>query len=239
MRRLAVLLVLAACGDGSSHGHPDARVIPDTAPPHDTNQQPYRHVISIDGTDDFAFEDSFSTTSASFTARVTWDDVNLYVGYSGPDLAASTSDADKKWLFVYLDTTPGGESQSEQYNTQRATFPAGFAADYYARFKVDGTFASLQHADAGTWTTASPAPMTGQSGMFAELSVPLSAIGAGTTLDLVTYMINEKDLAEGTYAGLFAGNFVDGYAANVQLTKYLHADFTSPLAPNNVANEKP
>lgn len=239
MKHALALVLLAACGDGVM-AKPDARVVPDAAPMVDTPPQPYRHIITIDGTDDFSPADLVATTSSSFTARIAWDDANLYVGYEGPDLATTTSDADKKWLFVYLDTAAGGETQSEQYNTQRATFPGAFAADYYARYKVDGTFASLQHASGGgTWTTASPAPTTGQAGMFVELSIPLTAIGAGTSLDVVTYMINEKALAEGTFAGLYAGNFTDGYAANLQLTAFMHADFTSQRTPSDDANKRP
>jgi hypothetical protein len=238
MKYALAILALAACGDDVPN-KPDARVVPDVAPMPDTPPQPYRHVITIDGTDDFSPSDLVATTSSSFTARIAWDDANLYIGYEGPDLATSTSDADKKWLFVYLDTAAGGETQSEQYNTQRVTFPGTFAADYYARYKIDGTFASLQHASSGTWSTASPTPMTGQSGMFVELSIPLSAIGAGTSLDLVTYMINEKALAEGTFAGLYAGNFTDGYAANMQLTAFMHADFTSQRTPSDSANKRP
>lgn len=218
---------------------PDARVVPDTAPPSEAAVQPYRHVIAVDGTDDFRNGELFATTSSTFTARLTWDDQYFYVGYEGPDLATTTSDAGQKWLFVYFDTRPGGEALSEQYNTQRAMFPSGFAADTYARYKVDGTFATLQQASNGTWTQASPAPTTATNGMFAELAIPLSAIGASTSLDVVTYMINEKALAEGTFAGLYEGNFVDGYATTMQLTAYLHADFTSANAPNDPANKRP
>lgn len=233
-----LLLVLAAC-EPPTAAKPDARVIHDGAPPSEAAVTPYRHIIAVDGTDDFSNAELFATTSSAFTARITWDDAYLYLGYAGPDLATTTGDADKKWLFVYLDTASGGEAQSEQYNTQRALFPSGFAADYYARYKVDGTFTTLQHAETGTWSTATPAPTTATNGMFAELAIPLSSIGAGTSLDLVTYMINEKALAEGTFAGLYDGNFVDGYAQSMQLTAFLHVDFTSGSAPNDPANKRP
>ena len=232
-----LLLLLAACEPPMAK--PDARVVPDSAPPGEAAVHPYRHVIAVDGVDDFSNAELFATTSASFTARVTWDDANLYIGYAGPDLSTSTGDADKKWLFVYLDTTSGGEAQSEQYNTQRALFPSGFAADFYARYKVDGTFTTLEHADNGDWTTATPAPTTATSGSFAEIAIPLTSIGANTTLDLVTYMINEKNLAEGTFAGLYEGNFVDGYSTQMQLSAFLHVDFTSGSAPNDPANKRP
>jgi hypothetical protein len=130
MRCLPTLIVLvaSACGDATpvrtDARVPDATIITDTP-------VPYRHTIQVDGTDDFFAGESFETTSASFAAYVTWDDANLYIGYAGPDLSPTVTDAVTKWLFVYLDTTAGsGEPQSEQYNSQRATFPTGFAANY-------------------------------------------------------------------------------------------------------------
>jgi hypothetical protein len=239
---LATLLAMVAgCGDSNvdGHGHADARVLADGAGADASPDQPYRHAIAIDGVDDFASGEQFLTTSQSYTARITWDDTNLYVGYTGDDLRPTTSDASTKWLFIYLDTKAGGQAQSEQYNTQRATFPSGFAADYYARYKVDGTFTTLELDDNGTWSTSAPAPATAQSNAFVELSIPLTAIGAGMQLGVVTYMINEKQLAEGSYAGLYANNFTDGYATNLVLTAYLQADFTSARTPNDLSNKKP
>lgn len=235
------LVLLAACGDANVDGsHPDARVIPDgEAQVDDSQQQPYRHAIALDGLDDFATDEQFATTSTSFGARITWDDKYLYVGYSGPDLATTTGDANTKWLFVYLDTIAGGAAQSELYNTQRAMFPGGFTADYYARYKADGTFATLERYTGGAWSSTAPAPATAQADTFLELAIPLSAIGAGTQLGIVTYMINEKSLAEGTYAGLYATNFIDGYSANMPLTAYLEADLASARVPNDPANRKP
>jgi hypothetical protein len=72
-----------------------------------------------------------------------------------------------------------------------------------------------------------------------ELAIPLSSIGAGRTIGIVTWMINEKQLAEGTYAGLYADNFTDGYAMNTQLTAFLRADLVAPNAPNDPANRAP
>lgn len=236
---LVLVLALAACGDDNKDTRPDARVIPDASTT-DVPPAPYRHAIVLDGNDDFASGDTFDTTSSpTFLARVAWDDVNLYVGYSGPDLAPTATDAAQKWVFVYLDTSAGGQTQGEQYNTQRATFPSGFGAEYYVRYKCDGTFATLERFDGADWITASPAPSTAQSGTFVELSIPLSAIGAGPALGVVTYMINEKSLSEGSYAGLYPNNFVDGYAANLALSAYLRADFTSPRVPNDLANRRP
>jgi hypothetical protein len=228
---MLVVVLVGACAGGKSAGtaRSDAGTTPDVLGVDAT--PPYRHTITIDGTDDFALNETLPTTSTGFTAKLAWDDDNLYVGYAGPDLATTTTDAAQKWLFVYLDTTSGGETQSEMYNTQRATFPTGFEADFYVRYKVSGETTSLEQVTAGDWMTAPPAPQVGQAGTFVELAIPLAQIGAGDSLRLVTFMINEKMLAEGTYAGLFSDNFVDGYSTNMMLTRSYSADFTSTFAP--------
>lgn len=233
------IIVLAACGTAStSAGVPDAR----TAADGNTTDEaaPYRRTITLDGIDDFTADEKFLTTSDSFAARITWDDANLYVGYGGPDLSTTVGEGNTKWLFVYLDTVPGGgETQSEQYNTQRATFPADFAAEYYARYRANGNFTTLEHADAGDWVTATPAPSVAQADTFVELAIPLSSIGSPTKLGLVTWMINEKNLVEGTYAGLYADNFTDGYHETLALTAYLEIDLASSRLPNDPAARRP
>lgn len=204
---------------------------------------PYRRTIAIDGVDDFVAGEQFATTSAGYAARITWDDQHLYVGYGGPDLDPGALDTATKWLFVYVDVDPGatatGATQGQTYNTQTATFPAGFGAEYYARWKCDTTLGSIERHDAGTWSTIATAPATAQAGTFVELAIPRSALGASTELGIVAFMINEKAQFEGSFAGLFADSFTDGYAMTLPITKYLRADLTSPRAPNDPANVAP
>lgn len=205
---------------------------------------PYRRTITIDGVDDFVAAEQFPTTSTGYAARVTWDAQHVYVGYRGPDLDPAALDAQHKWLFVYVDVDPGatptGATQGQTYNTQTATFPAGFGAEYYARWKCDTTLATIErHAGGGTWTTSPTAPITGHAGNFVELAIPRSVLGASTQLGIVAFMINEKPQFEGSFAGLFAGNFTDGYAATLPLTKFLRADLTAARAPNDPANVAP
>jgi hypothetical protein len=236
---LAAVARLGACSRGAASAGPPDAADDGQQPPNESIAAPHRHTITLDGNDDFTGDETFATTSASFTARITWDDDNLYVGYSGPDLDTMVTNANTKWLFVYLDTAAGGETQSEMYNTQRATFPAGFAAEYYARYKVNGTLTSLQQVTTGTWSTVAPAPSVAQAGTFVELAIPRSSIGSPASLGVVTWMVNEKMLEEGTYAGLYADNFTDGYAANLALAAYLDVDFGSARAPNDAAAKQP
>jgi len=241
------LLALAACssatpaGGGTPDAARDAKPDVDAAPPDALG--PYRHTIAIDGTDDFGVNERFATTSASFAARVTWDADNIYVGYMGPDLDPATQNAAQKWLFVYLDVDPGtanGAPTSLTYNTQGATFPTGFGADFYVRRKSDGSLLALEQFQSGTtWTTHATVLPFARGGTYVELAIPRAAIGTSDKVGLVAWMINETQNLEGTFAGLYADNFVDGYAANLALAKYLEIDFTARRDPNDAANQAP
>jgi hypothetical protein len=259
-RRVALLVVLVACGPGG--GAPDARTnradaragtdappgadaepSVDATPPPDANPNSYRHTITLDGTNDFAAADTFATTSAGYTAYVSWDDTNVYVGYQGPDVDPASLDTATKWIFVHLDPDPGagtGEAHSLTYNTQRATFPAGFGSDYYYRWKCDTTFASLEVPDGlGGWTTLSTTIAAAHQGDYLEVAIPRVTLGDPLIVGIETWMINEKPDFEGTFAGLYATNFTDGYHADLQLGAYLRADFTAPEDPNDPANRRP
>lgn len=249
MKRLALVLLAAACGTADSP-HLDGRVVdspltidaPELVDAPIDALTPYRKTITIDGVDDFALADRFATTSTGYDARIAWDDSYVYIGYAGADLAPSAVDAATKWLFAYVDIDPGaatGATQSQLYNTQRATFPSGFGAEYYARRKCDASLASIEQHASGAWTTVGTAPSAAQAGTFVELAIPRSVLGTSTQIGVVTWMINEKNLVESSYAGLYPANFIDGYAANLVVTKYLRIDFDSPRSPNNPANQAP
>jgi len=262
LQRATFLVGLCGCSTASSP-QLDGSVVPpkdmanppgdmpaDMAPPVDMmfpgdELQVYAHTVVLDGFDDFSANEQFTTTSNSFTARVAWDAQNLYIGYAGPDLDPAAPDTKTKWMFAYIDVDPGGATgslESQKYNTQKATFPAGFGAEFYVRWKCDATFVTLeQYAGGVTWTTTAVTPTSGHAGQFIELAVPRSALGATppSQLGLVTWMINEKAGVEGTFAGLFTGNFTNGYGPALALTKYLRVDFTSVHPPDDPANVAP
>jgi hypothetical protein len=242
--RLAPCL-LAACGTAGSAGL-DSNP-PDDAPlgaemiPGD-ELAPYRHTITIDGGDDFVALEQFPTTSGAYTARVTWDDASVYVGYSGPDLDPAALDTSFKWLFVYVDFDPGaatGATTSLRYNTQQAMFPAGFGAELYARWKADATFTSIEQRQSDDTYTTIDTPVAQQAGTFVEFAIPRALLGGSSEIGLVTWMINEKADVEGSFAGLYGDSFTDGYAPALPLTRYLRINFISPLAPNDPANRAP
>ena len=247
----ALLATCAACssanspaldaGPGRDAPRVDAADPASDAPPPIDAAVTVPHTITLDGIDDFRADEQFATTSSpSFVARVTWDAANLYVGYGGPDLATTAIDAGTKWLLVYVDTDPGGATgaaTAEIYNSQAAAFPTGFGAEHYARWKADGTLASLRSYSTGAWGDATATLGAAQQQTFVELAIPRSLLGASTALGVVAFMVNEKDLAEGTYAGLYAGSFTDGYSPAMPVTRYLRLDLDVVEAPNTAANE--
>jgi hypothetical protein len=264
LQRTTFLVALAGCstaaapfldsGTGNEPPRPDAPPVDmpppidmppiDMPPPIDAPPGIYSHTVTIDGVDDFTAVEQFATTSNGFAARVTWDATNIYIAYTGPDIAPTTSDAKQKWLFAYVDTDPGaatGATESQTYNTQKAKFPAGFGAEFYARWRCDATFHTLEkHAGGASWSTTGAVPPASQVGPYLEFAIPRVAIeSTGTSIGLVTWMINEKPGVEGTFAGLFQGNFTNGYGAAMQLTKYLRIDLTSPNPPNDPGNVGP
>lgn len=205
----------------------------------------YRHTIAIDGTNDFAAADMFDTTSSTYAAFVSWDDTHLYIGYSGDDISTVAPESANKWVLVYVDTDPGfgsGAVVGEQYNTQAPGFPTNFGAEYYYRWKSDDTFEDLRHYD-GAWSTTASVIDASVNGTYMEVALPLGDLGAPASVGIVTLMINETSLSEGSYAGLYDGSFADGYydaaSAPIPITRYLHADFASSRAPNDAANERP
>ena len=241
IRAVLLLVAVAACSKGAATGGIDAPLADSHIDAPDASTT-YRHTISVDGIDDFLSPEQFATTSGGYAARITWDDDNVYFGYSGSDLDPAAPDTATKWLFLYIDGDPGtpnGALVDETYNTQSAMFPSGFRADYYVRWKCDATLLTLKKFNGATWADETTVPPAARGGSYVEIAVPRAAIGATPKLGIVTWMINEKPNAEGTYAGIYPGNFTDGYHANLQLTKYLKVDFSSNKDPNAAANQGP
>jgi hypothetical protein len=204
---------------------------------------PWKHTIVVDGVNDYYLaQEKFQTTSIGYEAFITWDDSNIYVAYTGPDIGSTASP--DKWLFVYIDVDPGmatGPASAERYNTQAPKFPTGFGAEFYMRWRTDNTDAAIKKWDStgASWTFVTTMGTRQKLGGFVELRIPRSTLGTSTKFGLVSFMLNEKPAGEWTYAGLYLDNFVDGYSAAKPLTKYLLIDTTSPAAPNATSRIKP
>jgi hypothetical protein len=215
----------------------DTATITDT-PTLTATPTPYRHTITIDGTNDFIpAQEQFATTSNGYNAYVSWDANNLYCGYSGPDIAAGDSN---KWFLIYVDVDPGantGASTGYAFNTQAPTFPAGFSPKYLLRWITDNSYSNILSWNGSSWQNPGFTFNFSQNGTYIETSLSLSNIGSPSKMSLTAFMIDEQSGSEWTYGGLYADNFTDGY--NVSPLHWLSIDLSSPLAPNTSGNEKP
>jgi len=197
---------------------------------------PYGRTIVIDGKNDFdTTKEGFATTSTGFTAYVSWDATKLYFGYSGSDVKSGDA---AKWIHLFIDVDPAaskGATAGESYGGQQASFSGvTLRPDYYFRWKMDNSFQDVRaHKGSNAWDASTIQPTTFQQGEFIETSLPLGSLGSPKQLGLVSYMLNEASGAEWVWAGLYAANFVDGKHAQIPLSKWLLADLSTALTPND------
>ncbi len=223
--------------DGGSSNTPT----PDPDGP--TTPVAYRRTEPIDGINGFTVNESFPTTTGGFGAFITYDDQNIYVGYSGTDI---DSGSDTIWVQVFFDVDPGsgnGATTGEVYNTLQPGMPTGFGADYYFRWLANEATIDVRQFSGGVWGASTAAPVTVKSGTFVETSIALADLGNPTRLGVTALIVKETPFAEFSFAGLYEGNFVDNYygvdTSPIPLTKFAEFDFTSANVPVSPANQRP
>ncbi len=171
----------------------------------------------IDGVNDFAAGEKFTTSSASpaYDGYIAWDDTNVFFGMSGADIGGGSS---SKWVLIYVDGSPGnsGTTQGLSYDcsgscaSQQASLP--FSAGYHLRWKADETYTNLQKWDGAAWVSVGPIGTVSRKATFMELSITRAALGKPTKLKVHMNMLIEEPGAEWTYAGVPSTSFTDGKA---------------------------
>ena len=58
------------------------------------------HTITVDGSNDFVADETFSTSSSGFYGYITWDSSNLYIGMEGDDVPWADGGSEKV-IFIY------------------------------------------------------------------------------------------------------------------------------------------
>jgi len=221
---------------------PTVTVTPTVTTTATATSTPYQHTIPMSSCSIADFDAStemFDCTSAGFGEYVTWDSANLYFGYLANELSASAGST-TKWILIYVDTDPGagtGATTSLMLGTQASAFPSGFGAEHVLGWKFDNTIPLKRAYSGGSWNNESYSASFCKGSNYLKLSIPRSAFGNPAKVGLTTFFVDETTLAEWTYSGLYNGAFTDGYSPAIG--KYLLADFSSSLAPNNALNIKP
>jgi hypothetical protein len=186
----------------------------------------YYRTEAIDGTNNFVAGETFATSSGGYTAYITWDNTNVYIGYSGTDVNSNVA---TKWVLIYIGDS-AGSSTGITYNTQTPTFPTGFNAKYHIRWKATNDYTNAQ-VYSTSWSDA-VWDFTGKVyklGNYVEFRIPRADIGSPTTLKVIVNMINEQGGGEWTYGLAPSTGFTDGQ--NQSPAKFLSCDLNSSSAP--------
>ena len=184
---------------------------------------PWSHTLAMDGVNDFTMDETFTTSTGSFTGYVTWDTASLYLGMEGADVGAGDAN---RWVLAYLGGV-GGTTTGALYNTQQPGLV--FAARYQVRWRADNGLTELLSWDGATWSATGATVEASQNGTFVELRVPLAELGSPSLLPVHLSMINEVGLGEWSWAAMPAASFTDGY--DPDYTQYLEFDLRSSSAP--------
>lgn len=202
------------------------------------------HTIIIDGNNDFHSDETFSTSSMGYTAYVTWDADNIYLGYSGYDVG--TGQSNTKWIVFYIDTDANlnplagnGTQNAIGFRTQNWILP--FRADYMIQIRTTGGFEALKRFNGSGWVDVTPHNMQifdNNSTNFIEIKIPKEVLNNPTKIYILGYFINEQIDGEWTYAS-FPDNSLrggDGYKNPGYFDHWYGFELTSGISPNAPSN---
>ncbi len=184
------------------------------------------HTISIDGFNDFVTDETLASSSQGYNWYVTWDGNYFYFGVQGTDIGAGSP---TKWVVLYISGTPGTRN-GLQYNTQSPKLP--FPAQYHLRYKLDGTFMSLEIFNGTSWVDQGSSGITWlRSGSYVEFAIPRAALGNLNFMKICGAMLNEAMGNEWTYAMIPLQTAQDSY--NPNFSKWLGYPLLSGVMPGS------
>lgn len=202
------------------------------------------HTITIDGVNDFISDETFATSSSGYTAYVTWDANNIFLGYSGSDIGSGESD--KKWVIFYFDTdanlnplSGNGTTDAIGFNTQDWVLP--FTADYMIQIRTDEGSNLMKRFNGSTWVDISGHNMQifdNDDSNFIEIKIPRSTLNNPTKVYVLGYFVNEQTWSEWTYAS-FPDNSLrngDGYKNPGYFDHWYGFELTNGVSPNASQN---
>ncbi len=191
---------------------------------------PWRFTPTIDGSSAEWPSDAHFTTSASTDAFIGWDDVNLFIALSHPDVATGGS---QHWLLAYVGNGGAGSTTGVPHGSQQPTLP--FSASFLIRWKLDNSYSSLETWNGSSWTATSPLFGSGgavlaENGNGVELAVPLATLAVNDDLEVLVTLVYEGAGFESTYAATPLGTITDG-DFDPDYSEYWAFDRQSPLGP--------
>lgn len=147
------------------------------------------HTISIDGINDFDSE-SEMFTAGGYNLYITWDHVNLYVGFENFDLNTQGD------LFVNIDVDQSSHDQPPAGSWGRVLYALPFRADYQVAIEGGGGSIQLNHWANGKWHYPANNNCQSYEGWadngLTEIAVPWASMGNPDKVALSVH-VSEED----------------------------------------------
>lgn len=170
----------------------------------------WRYPLQVDGLDDDWTEAVTFEAGHDGRMAVTWDDYNLYLGLTHPDLLEG---GDQHFWLVYLGNGAHATVHGVPFNSQQPGLP--FAATQLVVVRADGHYAALHQWDGERWqhhpdVFNTPGALIERRHQTVEVALSLYELQIGQRLDVVAAMVYEGDGWESTYAPMPVDSFDEG-----------------------------
>jgi hypothetical protein len=147
------------------------------------------HTISIDGTNDFDSE-SEMFTAGDYNLYITWDHLNLYIGFENFDLNTQGD------FFVNIDVDQVSNYGASGGSWGRVSYAAPFRADYQIAIEGGGGSIQLNHWANGKWHYPANNNCQSYEGWadngLTEIAVPWASMGNPNKVALSVH-VSEED----------------------------------------------
>lgn len=167
---------------------------------------PARADFLVDGSNNYAPADTYSTSDAGYTGYLALNSSSLNFGYTGADIQTG---GPSHFVVAYIGAVGPGLSTGINFNTQQPLLP--FGATHAFVYRADGGYSQLLASNGATWAAVASSAAVAEGGTFFEAGLPLADLGSPTgNLCFVSYLLYEGAGFESSYAVMPSNSFVNG-----------------------------
>jgi len=182
------------------------------------------HILNFDGSNEFATDETFETSTLGYQQYITWDQDYLYLGISGPNFSGDDSIRVLQTTLWFIDADPQIDPNSGEGTNiaptlwtqimprlphwfDEQTWELPFYADYYVMQNVDksdSTFLSIgTYPGSQPWTESNMDTMYNMfdsTAGFVENKIPWDSLGNPEKISIMGY------ICSGEWAGELVGS---------------------------------
>ncbi len=200
----------------------------------------YARTISIDGVNDFGPENMVLSSSANSTLYFSYDDANLYVGVTSPDIILGG--AGNKFIYFLFSSDTTLTTGNTNSSDGKAKFgPAGTRQlSHHWKVQIDGPSYTEHRIGNGTdWDTdwGAQGKVGARAAGYFEGSIALTELGNPSTIILTSFTVDyDGDNGNGWLYNMVAGA-TDGSATPARdVYGYGRIVLPTSAAPNDVSH---